>query len=308
MQLDARPAVLAFDVGGTTVKAEVIDDRFEVLARTTTATVPGPALVDVIAKAGAALLEELSDDRRATVGAVGLALPGIVDAARGVGVFAANVGLRDTPVGGPLSERLGLPVAVGHDVTAAAEAERRLGAAADVEDPVVVVIGTGIAAVSYVHGRRVRGASGQAGELGHLVVRPDGPSCACGSRGCLEAVASASAVVRGYRQATGADVEGASDVVALLGTDPAADRVWQQATEALGDGLLAAVALLAPGAIVLGGGLAEAGDALLKPVRERMLAQAPALTVPPLVAARLRSRAGVVGAALLALDRTEHRS
>lgn len=298
----AGPPVLAFDVGGTTVKAEVLGPDLRAWARGTTGTPRGPALVDAVVDLAADLLGQLTPRQRGDVTAAGLVLPGIVDGERGVSVFAANLGLRDEPLAGPVSRRLGLPVRLGHDVTAAAEAERRSGAASDVVDPLVVVIGTGIAAVSYVHGRRVVGTSGQAGELGHVVVRPGGPVCGCGARGCLEAVASASAVARAYRERSGRAVTGADEVVALLGRDADADAVWAEASSALADGLLMAVALLAPGAIVLGGGLAQAGAALVDPVAALMKERATVLTAPPLLTAALGSRAGVVGAGLLARD------
>ena len=300
--LAAGAAVLAFDVGGTTVKAEVLGPDLRTWTRGSASTPRGPALVDAIATLAEHLLADLTPEQRGGVGAVGLAMPGIVDSARGVSVYAANLDLRDEPLAGPVSTRLGLPVRLGHNVTAAAEAERRSGAAGDIIDPFVVVIGTGIAAVSYVHGQQVRGISGQAGELGHVVVRPDGPVCGCGARGCLEAVASASAVARDYRDRTGRDIAGAREVVALLGQDPDADAVWDAATSALADGLLMATALLAPGGIVLGGGLAEAGSALVDPVSARMKERATAVTAPPVRTAALGTRAGVVGAALLALD------
>ena len=264
-------------------------------------------VIDAVVDLAEHLLDQLTQRQRDDVTAVGLALPGIVDSERGVSVYAANLDLRDEPLAEPVSRRLGLPVRLGHDVTVAAEAERRSGAARDVVDPIVVVIGTGIAAVSYVHGRRVVGTSGQAGELGHVVVRPDGPLCGCGARGCLEAVASAAAVARAYRERSGRDISGAREVVALLGRDADADAVWQEATSALADGLLMAVAVLAPGAIVLGGGLAEAGAALVDPVTAWMKERATALTVPPLLTATLGSRAGVVGAGLIAFDEVEER-
>lgn len=294
--------MLAFDIGGTTVKAEVLGSDLTSWACGSARTPRGPAVVDTVVDLARDLLAGLAPGRRDAVAAVGLALPGIVDTERGTSVYAANLGLRDEPLAGPVSARLGLPVHLGHDVTVAAEAERRSGAARDVVDPVVVVIGTGIAAVSYVHGRRVAGISGQAGELGHVVVRPGGPVCGCGARGCLEAVASAAAVARDYRERSGRDVSGAHEVVARLGRDRDADLVWAEATCALADGLLMATALLAPGAIVLGGGLAEAGAALVDPVTASMKERATAVTVPPLLTAALGSRAGVVGAGLVALD------
>ena len=199
MAAPSPSAVLAFDVGGTTIKGEVLDADLTVLARTSVATPYGDGLVEAVGATGRALLAGLPPEVRRTVTDVGLAVPGIVNAARGVSVYAANLGLREAPVAGPVSERLGLPVTISHDVAAAGEAERRRGAARHLDDPVVVVIGTGIAAVSFVHGEPVRGVTGQAGELGHLVVRPAGPLCGCGARGCLEAVASAGAVDPAYR-------------------------------------------------------------------------------------------------------------
>ncbi|MPZ94682.1 MAG: ROK family protein [Propionibacteriales bacterium] len=297
---DPSGAVLAFDVGGTTIKAEVLGPDLQTWARASVPTPHGPALADGVVDTARALLDGLTSEQRDAVRSVGLALPGIVDTARGVSIFAANLDLRDVALAEPIAARLGLPVRLGHDVACAAAAERHSGAAAGVTDPVVVVIGTGIAAVSYVHGRRVAGVTGQAGELGHVVVRPGGPRCGCGARGCLEAVASASSIARAYRSASGNDVAGAADVVARLGQDAVADAVWAEATTALADGLLIATALLAPGAIVLGGGLAEAGASLVDPVAASMRERATAVTVPPLLTAAHGSRAGVVGAALIA--------
>ena len=307
MRQSAPSAVLAFDVGGTAIKAEVLDEHLAVWASGQVRSPRGPAVVDAAASLGESLLSGLPERRRAAVAAVGIAVPGIVDTGRGTSVYAANLDLHDVAVSGPLSRRLRLPVVLGHDVTAAADAEQRCGAAADVQDPVVVVIGTGIAAVSYVHGRQVRGVSGQAGELGHVVVRPGGPACACGARGCLEAVASASAIRLAYQEASGQEVSGAEDVVERLGSDASADRVWREATDALGDALLTVTALIAPGAVVLGGGLAEAGRTMLDPVRARMEAGARAVQVPPLLLAAHGSRAGVVGAGLLAIDEVRRR-
>jgi glucokinase len=154
-----------------------------------------------------------------------------------------------------------------HDVTAAGTAEWRCGAGRGVDDLAVVVIGTGIAATLVTGGTVVRGGSGQAGELGHVVVRPGGPPCACGQRGCLEAISSARAIADAYAARSGRSVDGAIDVFTRLGRDPVADEIWQEAGDALADALLMVRALLAPSRIVVGGGLAGAGEALLAPVR-----------------------------------------
>jgi glucokinase len=189
-----------------------------------------------------------------------------------------------------------------HDVTAAGMAEWRCGAGRGADDLAVVVIGTGIAATLVTGGVLVRSRSGQAGELGHVVVRAGGPPCACGQRGCLEAISSARAIADAYAARSGRSVHGAIEVSARLGFDPVAREVWQEATDALGDALLIVCALLAPSWIVLGGGLAGAGEALLAPVRSRLERGASLAAAPPVVAAELGSRAGVIGAALAALE------
>jgi glucokinase len=293
--------VLAFDVGGTSVKAAAVDADLVVLAEARRPSERGEAIVDVIAAAADDLRSGLRTEQRALVCGAGVAMPGLVDAERGVVVRAVNLDLEDLDVGSLLSTRLGLPLRIGHDVQAAAEAERRVGFP-DAADPVVLIIGTGIAGVSYVDGRAVRGVSGQAGEFGHLVVRPGGPVCGCGARGCLEAVASAGAIARSYSRATGEPIGGALEVLARLSTDPRAVVVWDEAASALADGLHAICAVLAPGALVLGGGLAEAGSALVDPVTAHLRARTHVVTVPPISLATLGSRAGVIGAALLAFD------
>jgi len=298
----SEAVVLACDVGGTTVKGAAYDADLTPLAVTTRPTARGLAILDTIADIAADLTTALSAEQRRRIATLGVAIPGVVDTARGISIKAVNLDLANVPLADPLQKRLGFPVVLSHDVLAAAEAERRTSKA-DLTDPFVVVIGTGIAAVAYVDGHAVHGVSGQAGEFGHVVVRPGGPRCACGARGCLEAVASAGAITRAYVARTGTCVAGAREVVAALATDTAAAEVWAEATSALADGLLTVCALLAPGAIVLGGGLAEAGEVLTGPVRAQLRERARVTAVPPVLTAGLGSRAGVVGAALFAFDR-----
>jgi glucokinase len=295
----ARPVVLAFDVGGTSVKAAALDDSDTVLAETRVPSKTGPAILDVIDEAGRELLEALGDRREDVVGA-GIVMPGLVDSAKGICLRSVNLDVTDLDVAGPMSARLGLPVRVDHDVAAAGEAVRRAVPVA--EDPFVVIIGTGVAAVTFVRGEAVRGISGQAGEFGHIVVRPGGPLCLCGQRGCLEAVASAEAIRRAYEGRTGSSIEGAHVVRERLTTDPVAAEVWTDAVSALADGLVTVCALLAPGAILFGGGLSEAGEALTGEVEALMRERSVLTTVPPILVTALGSRAGLVGAAHLALD------
>jgi glucokinase len=161
-------------------------------------------------------------------------------------------------------------------------------------------IGTGIAAAYVRDGRTDGGAHGASGEIGHVVVRPDGPECACGQRGCLETIASASAVGRRYAALIGTPAT-AGDVVARAAAgDPVASGLWADTVDALADGLRIGVTLYDPDVIVLGGGLAEAGDALFTPLAAALESRLTFQTMPALVPAALGDEAGCLGAALLA--------
>ncbi|TDC23722.1 ROK family protein [Streptomyces sp. 8K308] len=238
--------------------------------------------------------------------AAGVALPGVVDEAAGVAVYSANLGWRDVPIRRLLTERLGggVPVALGHDLRVAALAEGRFGAGTGVDRFLLVALGTGIAAALAIEGRAEPGAHGRAGELGHVVVRPGGPLCGCGQRGCLEAVASAAAVGRAWAAAAGAPGLDAADAArAVAAGDPRAAAVWARAVDALADGLLAAISLLDPRTLIVGGGLAEAGETLLTPLRAALAARAVAFHhLPEIVPASLGDAAGCLGAGLLAWD------
>ena len=291
--------VLAIDVGGTAIKAMVAGTDGTAVVETSRPTPTGDgaaALVVVLEVARELLRSGLPVTR------VGLAVPGIVDPARGLVVYSANLGWRKAPVAATVADGLRLPVALVHDVTAAGVAEHRLGAGRGVNDLLMVAIGTGIAAAIIAGGRPLLGGAGQAGELGHVVVRTGGRLCGCGRCGCLEAEASASAIARTYAERAGRSVAGAADVAALLGSDPVADAVWQNAVQALADGLLDAIALLGSSRIVVGGGLSKAGHRLLLPLATAMRERASVHTMPELVLAALGARGGLVGAALMAAE------
>ncbi|WP_240930565.1 ROK family protein [Isoptericola sp. BMS4] len=301
--LGPGPAVLAVDVGGTDTKSALVDADGVVRAVVRRPTPrdgdrTGQRVVEEAAAVAAELAERHPDVAPA---ALGLVVPGVVDDAAGVGVWSENLGWRDMPFAAAATARLGLPVAVGHDVAAAGWAELRCGAAAGFRDALVVTLGTGIAAAVLLDGRPYRGG-GMAGEIGHARVA-DGPGCVCGGRGCLEAVASAAAIARRYTARTGTHVPGAREVLAAVeaGDAPAA-AVWDEALDGLALGLSHAVALVAPQVIVLGGGLSHAGDALLVPLGERLDALLTYHRRPLLAPAQLGGDAGVLGAALRARE------
>lgn len=240
--------------------------------------------------------------RKLEVSAAGVVVPGIVDDERGIAVFSANLGWRDLPLRALLEAHSGLPVGFGHDVRAGVLAEATFGAARGERDVLFLPVGAGVAGAALVDGRLLVGG-GYAGEIGHLSVDPAGDPCSCGGRGCVETMASGAAIVRRYAMRTGQRVEGAAAVAARVREgDRDAAVVWDEAVAALAHGLTAAVALLAPRLIVVGGGLAGSGDLLLRPLSEILLARlSPRSTrMPRLVRAALGDQAGCLGAALLA--------
>ncbi|MER7752837.1 ROK family protein [Kitasatospora sp. NPDC097643] len=300
--------VIALDVGGTELKGAVVAEDGTVLQTERWLTRSGRgagAVVDTVLGRAADLVE-LARRAGTPPRAAGVVVPGLVDEATGTVRRAVNLDWQDVPIRAWLAEHLGLPVAFGHDVRAGGLAEARLGAGRGSASFVFVPVGTGIAAAVMTDGRAVTGALGAAGELGHLTVRPGGDRCACGGRGCLETVASAGAIARRYEHRTGLPGVGADEVHRRSAAgEPAAVEVWTEAVEALADGLTATVTLLDPERIVIGGGLARAGEDLLGPLATALAARLAFRTAPRLVAAELGHRAGCLGAALLARDLLE---
>ena len=290
-------AVIAVDVGGTTIKGAVVGADGALHHELTRATPvsEGPEAVIAELQAVVAVLADAAPAR-----AVGVVVPGVVDSAAGRAVFSANVGLRDVPVRDLVQSAAALPTVVEHDVYAAGVAERAVGAAAGADDHLLAVIGTGIAAVVHVGGRPVRGALGIAGELGHIPVWPGGERCPCGQRGCLERYGSASAIERRYVALGGEPGTRAEAIAVRRATDPAAQRVWQEAVEALAIAFVTCTMLLDPAVIVLAGGLSGAGDALRQPVQAELAARLTWREPPPLRLSPLGGRAGLLGAAILA--------
>lgn len=309
------PYVIALDVGGTGMKAALIGPGpgHEPLHETRRATPrrDGPEAVVQAVLGLAAELRAHGVERYGTEpAAVGVAVPGIVDEANGVAGYAANLGWRDVPLRDLLRRRLasgdghdGPPVAVGHDVRTGGLAEGRLGAGHGVDRFLFVPLGTGIAGAIGIDGRVEAGAHGSAGEIGHIVVRPGGPACGCGRRGCLEALASASAVGRAWAAACGdPDATAADAAKAVASGDARAAAVWDEAVAALADGLVTALTLLDPRLLIVGGGLAEAGELLFAPLRAAVQERVTFQHVPSIVPAALGDAAGCLGAGLLAWD------
>ena len=311
---------IGLDLGGTKCLGLAVGPDGEVLAehRVPTPSHGGEPLLDAMAAVARDVAAAAGDEP----GSVGVGAPGLVDAA-GVLRFAPNlrsaIGL---PIADGLSRRLGVPVQVDNDVTSAAFGEWTAGAAKGVDDVLLVALGTGIGGGLVVGGRLARGANGYAGEIGHMVVDPNGPPCPCGQRGCWERFASGSGLGRLAREAAEAGL--APEVVARAGGQ--ADRVrGEHVTDAAEAGDEGAVAILCtfawwlalglanltnvfdPARIVVGGGLVDDARLWLEPTREayaNLVLGASVRPAVPIVPAQLGARAGAVGAALAGRQRS----
>jgi glucokinase len=283
---------LGLDLGGTNIKAAVVDSSLRVLATDTVATGAADgedAVLERVAAVGRAVVAPFGEPASA-----GLALPGHFDAATGTGSLLPNL-LGDwagRPIAGPVGAGLGVPVTLVNDVRALTLAELRLGAGRGAVDLVCIALGTGVGGGVVIGGRLHLGL-GHAGEIGHTTVDPDGPLCGCGNRGCLDRMASAQSIAAAA--GCGSVAEAAE---AAWGGDPAAREAFARAGEYVGRVLAGAVVLLWPERVVVGGGVADAGDLLLEPLRTELRRRACVAPEIPVVPAELGSVAGAVGAAL----------
>jgi len=299
------------DVGGTSVRAGVVDAGGAVLDTTRSPTPEGGAPLE---KAVVAAVTELT--ARHPVAAVGLAVAGFVTENR-LGVrFAPHLAWRDTPVAEEMTGQLGLPVVLEHDTNAAALAEYRFGAARGAKVAVLVALGTGIGGALLVDGQAFRGAYGVAPELGHLRLVPGGRACPCGKRGCWERYCSGTALgatavelMATYpAMATvldGASVTGRRVAAAAREGDPVARRAMAELAVWLGEGFALVADVYDPEVIVVGGGVSESAPLFLDEARQHYAAVVTGAGHRPLArvrTAQLGADAGIVGAATLARD------
>lgn len=299
---------IGIDLGGTGIKGAVVREDGEILARQTCPTRPrrGPAAV---AEDIGAMIRTLGRGRE--VAGVGLGCPGTVDDRAGTVVYACNIGWVNYDVRRTL-EDTGFSVRLVNDANAAALAEAAVGAAKGTRSAVVVTLGTGIGGGVVLDGHLLTGFTGAASELGHMCIVADGESCACGRRGCWEAYASATALIRQgkaaaaahpasllnrYPDLTGRDVFDAADA-----GDAAAQAVLERYYVYVAAGITNLVNILSPEMVLIGGGISRQGERLLAPVRRYVAANCfggDARPQPVIQAARLGNEAGIIGAAAL---------
>ena len=305
-------AVLALDIGGTKLATAVVDDTGLVFGRRECPTLVDEGPDRVIERLFTLAAQSLAAGG-VTIAAVGIGCGGPLDPSAGTIDNPPHLpGWDGVPVGPLAAKRFGVPFVLQNDGTAAAWGQYRFGAARDATSLVYLTVSTGIGGGVVIGGRLLRGAAGNGGEPGHIVVDPTGPACMCGRRGCLELYSSGSGIARraSDRLTGGAPsilppAPSAADVVrAAQAGDAVARVVWSDAVHALGEGLTDIVNLVEPELVVLGGGVARAGELLRAPVADHIAAAAmrpAAAAVRVAIATRLND-VGLLGAAAIALD------
>jgi glucokinase len=320
------PPVVGIDLGGTKILSAVVASDHRILGRakrTSPAKEGGPAILQVMIACVDEALENAGLTRQDIAG-VGIGSPGPLDAKAGVILFSANLNVKNFPIGPDLAAALNRPVLVQNDVRVGGYAEFRLGAGRGYRDIIAAFVGTGIGGCVILGGEIVTGSTGNAGELGHMIIKAGGPRCGCGSRGCMEALASKTAIARRVHKAVRkglptvlgekmarkagrlksgdlADAVAARDLVAL--------KEVQRAAHFLGIGLGGLINVFGPEIVIIGGGVAGAlGDPYVDLVRTAARSQA--LADPEglirIDRAALGDDAGILGAALLAREKFVH--
>ena len=271
---DDREFVVGIDIGGTKTAVLVCDQIGNVAARAVAPTVLGTAevVVESIAAAVEAALRE-AGGTTADVAALGVGVPGRVDPAAGSVTLAVNLGWHDLPLGVRLEERLGIRTILENDVRAAALGLHRRRVFGSVQSLAFLAIGTGISAGVVIDGTLHRGANGLAGEIGHVIVDRNGPACACGGRGCFEAIAAGPAIAKAGHERGIPSVDG-SAAEAVFAAAAAGDERAIEVIDASGRAVGWGIQLLAHAydveRIVIGGGVSHAGEAFMAPVRREL--------------------------------------
>ncbi len=307
---------IGVDLGGTNIKAALVSGEGRILRQTGCPTAlprPPEAVCEDILR----LCGELIRQANGPVAGVGVGCPGTVDADSGMVLYANNLGWERFPMGRFLEQRLGLPVALANDANAAAYGEAVAGCAQNAQSAVILTLGTGVGGGVILDGRLLTGYTGGAAEPGHIIIQQAGEPCTCGCRGCLEAYASATALIRQTRRAMRANpqslmhalagqgpVTGRTAFDAAAAGDAAAQQVVETYIQHLAVGVASLINIFFPQVVGLSGGIANQGEALFVPLRRAVepmvYGRAFSAKQTRIVGCSLGYQAGLVGAALLA--------
>jgi glucokinase len=295
---------IGIGLGGTNTAAGLVDPQGHIIDRESVKT-NLPTAIDRIIGDIIALCHTLmarNGLKREDVAAVGVGVPCTANKQNGCMEDADHLGFASGALVQPLQDALGLPVYIENDANAAAWGEYRAGHY-DADSFILVTLGTGVGGGIILGGKLITGVNNAAGELGHMTIHMDGEPCGCGQRGCFESYGSASALIRHAREATGEQITEAKEVFdrAAAG-EQVFIRLLDIYTTHLAVGLANLINIFGPAYVCIGGGVSQAGDALLQPVREKtyqlMFAKA-AARKPQIILAKLHNDAGILGAALL---------
>lgn len=305
---------IGIDLGGTKMLSGVVDEECNVIhvSRERSTGQTEDELLDLAEREIREALEARPD-----AAAIGIGVPCTIDRERGVAVLAVNLPITDVPIRDVLAERIGRPVFLDNDANAAMLAEHLFGAAQGARNALMLTVGTGIGGGLLIGGEIYRGTHGGGAELGHTVIDVNGPKCqgACPNYGCIEAVASGTALGREGRAAAerepdsalgrllaeGLEVDGKAVTTAAISGDETAAGLIELIGGRLGIALANFANVFEPEVMVIGGGVIAAGDLLLEPARREVLARAlPPMNDTPVAAAVLGNDAGMIGAAAMA--------
>ncbi|MGH9845409.1 MAG: ROK family protein [Blastocatellia bacterium] len=323
-----RTFFIGIDLGGTNIKAALVNTETGELAGMTSSPTQAQEGHDAVIARMAELADEVitaAGKQKSEIGGIGVGLPGLLDLEHGLTLFLPNLPgqWRSVPVRQELSTLTGLPVTLLNDARSATLGEWKFGAGRGVETVALYTLGTGIGGGLVLNGQLYLGIGGAAGELGHISVDFNGPRCNCGSRGCIEALASGPAIAAAGMRAV---VQGATTRItemcdgdlnrvtpelvyeAALAGDDVAREIYEQAGRAIGYGVSNVVIALTPRRVIIGGGVAAAGDLILNPIRQTIkervrVAEVDAIEVVP---ATLGNNAGLMGAAVWARTKLEN--
>ena len=316
--------VVGVDMGGTKILAAVIDAEGEIVQQAKRATKPKKGPEEVIERITRCIREAIdsAELKPSQIRAIGIGSPGPLDPETGVIIFAPNLGWSNVPLKAKLEANLSIPTFVDNDVNVGTLGEYAFGAGRGIKNLVGIFVGTGIGGGIILDGKLFHGVNKTAGEVGHMIVEVKGPRCGCGNFGCLEAVASRTAITRDLQKAILkkgkksklTELNGGNlDLIrskaiarAVKHGDKPTIKVVQRAAKYLGISVASIVHFLNPEMVVLGGGVVEAmGDSLLDPIRHAAAEYALPTTMDgvQIVAATLGDNAGVIGASVLARER-----
>jgi len=310
---------IGVDLGGTSIKIGLVDDKGNIVLKGKTNTNPKRGYKEVVADM-AKLIKKISSDSQIDfneISGIGIGTPGTPDSKNGVILFSSNLYFKNVPIRKELNKYIDMPIYLDNDANVAALAESEFGASKNVENSILLTLGTGIGGGIIIDNKIYSGFNKAGSELGHMTIVHDGLQCACGNKGCFEKYASALALVQ--QTIEGAKSNSNSILNKLVDydyskinaktvfegqrlNDETSNKVIKQYIDYLATGVVSLINILFPEYIIIGGGLGNEGENLLKPLREavnKKVYHSRGILPTKIVSAQMGNDAGIIGAAML---------